>query len=282
MNFAKTRKPAIRAATALSANSRQGLARPPLRTFSTIYLHLNRTSPNQPADKCGSSAFAPKGKTSPPRLYFPQLHLKHLANKHALRVFAPAPSGQPTPATPKKAVPKNNTPPKSRAYKIAPTQRPQQKPRPAPSDKQHAAPTKIAPTHRPDKTSPCPFTQVRRAPARHSFPSLKNTKKRAAETIPAALHKKRLCAQIDLAQKNAKEKNPTGLKRKTPDKLFRQNAFQILQTVLCIFQSFFLFVNFSLAFGGLSLAFSSGCLGLSLAFSFGGLDLSLRLGFFCL
>ena len=71
------------------------------------------------------------------------------------------------------------TPPKSRAYKIAP------------------------PHRRPDKTSPCPFTQVRRALAPPLCPSLKNTKK-AAETTSAALRKDKNhpCVQISLAPKS--------------------------------------------------------------------------------
>ena len=44
---------------------------------------------NHPAAKQRQALLAPKGKTSTLPRNFPLLHLKHLANKHALRVFAP-------------------------------------------------------------------------------------------------------------------------------------------------------------------------------------------------
>ena len=69
---------------------------PPQHALPTLPLLLS----NQPAAKRAPSVLAPKGKTSPPRQNFPQLHLKHLANKHASRVFAPAPQHKPPPPPP--------------------------------------------------------------------------------------------------------------------------------------------------------------------------------------
>ena len=209
----------------------------------------------------------------------PLLHLKHLANKHALRVFAPAtqgnssnkirshtqpttkrlpllslstrqftpnhsstkrtscvcpcPAGQqlqqnqtphptnhPSPKRPLSTLSRNPTSPNQSANKrqpaLAPVPQgnlhpPPPKSRPSPPLSK-AALTKSHPhTTAPTKPHPAPLRRCGAHPPLHSSSSLKSTKKRAAETTPAALRKRnqplrpnRPCAQIAPAQKKSR------------------------------------------------------------------------------
>ena len=128
-------------------------------TSPNIYSYNSALSPHKKSAHPTNRPTSATPSACPARAKpLPLLHLKHLANKHALRVFAP----QGNSSNKIRHAPTNH-----QAYPFySPSQPDSSLPTNQPtSATPGACPARATHPHRPDKTSPCPFTQARRAPA---------------------------------------------------------------------------------------------------------------------